>query len=363
MPEIATYIARVKSAKGHRGRKRKSQEQEPNFYEETKSNLEEALAKATGRTSREDESDQALLNQAPLLPVHQLRDISSGLGRLEPTPIQELVVPGDGNLGLQESSLDVATVKSPFEQGRPGSYRPRGVQEAKGHESSPQSMSAVQQMLQHQGQGFLRGATRSVHDHPLGSQPPTAIGAQWPCTDISSQGVDIFGGLGSLIGNSGADTFLPVSNDSQRRPSLPYNRRFQMETPQHAGHQGQNPEQLCLEDQMHNHILQQLAQQNQMRSQQQEFSQSALLQNREQQQVHLQQQQPRRGQLQRDLGHAFAPEFQLPVVPRNILRFSELAILRQHLLEPAQDEARQEGKQNEGSHYESGGYRSFDQDR
>ena len=361
MPDIATYIQRVKSTKGHRGRKRKSQEQEPNFYEERTSNLEEALAKAMGRTPDEDQSDQPL-NQAPLLAVHQTEDMSSGLERLEPTPIQELLVVGDNNLGLQESSVCVTIAKGPFEQERGReSSRSRGVQEAKGYESSPQSMSAVQQLFQTQGHGFLRGAPRSVHgDHPLGSEPTSggffsSIGAQQPTTDSLSQGANIFGGLGSFIGVGGANSFLPGS--IQRRPSLPHNTLNQMEV--------QNQGRLGLEDQMHSHILQQLAQQNQMQNQQQVLSQPALLHNREQQvQLQLQQQQLHLDQLQRQMAHAFTPEaqFQLPAIPRDVSQSSDLTILRHQLLESAQDEARQEGKQNEGPHYESGGYSSFNQD-
>ncbi|CAB9525523.1 expressed unknown protein [Seminavis robusta] len=106
MPELATYIQRVKSTKGMRGRKRKSQDQEPDFYKQGAITMHEAIARATANgtltgndsplmaaTNRNSSMVESSVNLPPM--ASQLNDMSD-IVRLEPTPL----APGRGQRNL-----------------------------------------------------------------------------------------------------------------------------------------------------------------------------------------------------------------------------------------------------------------------
>lgn len=87
MPEVATYIQRIKSTKGLRGRKRKSQDQEPDFYKQAPPSMAAMIARANSQEpgSPEHSGLSVPTNEAPH--TSNMSDPADMLGRLEPTPM------------------------------------------------------------------------------------------------------------------------------------------------------------------------------------------------------------------------------------------------------------------------------------
>jgi hypothetical protein len=142
MPEVATYIQRIKSTKGLRGRKRKSQDQEPDFYKQSPPSMAAMMAKANNQEPQSPEQRSRPTNEAPH-PGH-LYDSSDMVGRLEPTPI--------GQIQGVNTLPDLHSNKRQRRGDEPCSTR---------YEESKVNVWVVQPLVPQGGEDNLRSITRS----------------------------------------------------------------------------------------------------------------------------------------------------------------------------------------------------------
>lgn len=307
MPEVATYIQRIKSSKGLRGRKRKSQDQEPDFYKQASSPTLPAVIAAKSNTSvspqctaPEPPKLSLPTNEAPL-PSHV--DDATDMVRLEPTPIGQMrPVQSEQIPAYREMQSVTLTAQSSKRQRREVQPCNPSVEESKF--SNRRDMAAMQQILQQEVDAGLRDARSTLPDlsDRTGSflaNPTSGMGVPQMMNMGAGRNEDDFWQLGNVFGNSMERGEACNTLGNQQLPSLaltqpldlelepapiqfsrPGQQQLQLQGQQHM----QQQHQYEAEDQLQEQILRQIEeQQRQLRQQRETILQRQQLQQRQRQ--------------------------------------------------------------------------------
>lgn len=304
MAEVATYIQRIKSTKGLRGRKRKSQDQEPDFYKQSPPSMAAMIAKANRAATGAPEPPKLSLptNEAPS---------QTGVGdstemvRLEPTPIGQMRSPQAGTPSHGEFQNVRAAEGSPNKRQRQDVAAPRRNTTS---EESKFNVGVAQQLLQQQrevdslrdlrselmGPSLTRSSSLGLGP-TLGPSRSGSLGLGSSFSNLSNE--DDLWQLGMFAMSDRGDTSMPLgqtnmpplfshvpTHDLEPTPLQIQQEQQPLQGPGPVVLDQQRQQHYDAEDQLQQHILRQIdEQQRQLLQQRQEILQRQQLQSQQRQ--------------------------------------------------------------------------------